>query len=61
MPSTNPPGLIAGCLTSAAFSPQVLEIRKTRSATDVSLGMFALSSAGVLLLIAYGFPAVRCR
>ncbi|OGI57053.1 MAG: hypothetical protein A2V58_05140 [Candidatus Muproteobacteria bacterium RBG_19FT_COMBO_61_10] len=55
MPSTNTLGLIAGCLTTAAFFPQVLKIWKTRSATDISLGMFALFSVGVLLWIVYGF------
>jgi MtN3 and saliva related transmembrane protein len=33
----------------------VLKIWKTRSATDISLGMFALFSVGVLLWIVYGF------
>ena len=55
MPYSNAVGLLAGCLTTAAFFPQVLKIWKTRSATDISLGMFVLFSTGVLLWIVYGF------
>ena len=52
---TNTIGLIAGTLTTAAFFPQVLKIWKSRSAADISLGMFVLFSTGVLLWIIYGF------
>ena len=52
---TNAIGLIAGTLTTAAFFPQVLKIWKSRSAADISLGMFVLFSIGVLLWIVYGF------
>lgn len=52
---TNTIGLIAGTLTTAAFFPQVLKIWKSRSAADISLGMFVLFSVGVLLWVIYGF------
>lgn len=52
---TNAIGLIAGTLTTAAFFPQVLKIWKSRSAADISLGMFVLFSVGVLLWVIYGF------
>lgn len=52
---TNAIGLIAGTLTTAAFFPQVLKIWKSRSAADISLGMFVLFSIGVLLWVIYGF------
>jgi MtN3 and saliva related transmembrane protein len=55
MESANTLGLIAGSLTTAAFFPQVLKTWKSRSAKDISFGMFSLFSAGVLLWIIYGF------
>ncbi|HEV3485872.1 MAG TPA: SemiSWEET transporter, partial [Vicinamibacterales bacterium] len=47
-------GLLAGLLTTVSLVPQVLKIRKTRSAKDVSLKMFAAFSLGVALWLAYG-------
>lgn len=48
-------GLTAGSLTTAAFLPQVLKTWKTRSAKDLSLGMFSLFCLGVALWLVYGF------
>jgi len=47
-------GLLAGSLTTAAFLPQVLKTWKSRSAKDLSLGMFSLFCLGVLLWLVYG-------
>jgi MtN3 and saliva related transmembrane protein len=47
-------GLIAGSLTTAAFFPQVLKTWKSKSAKDLSLGMFSLFCLGVLLWLVYG-------
>jgi len=47
-------GLLAGALTTAAFLPQVLKTWKSRSAKDLSLGMFSLFCLGVALWLAYG-------
>jgi len=47
-------GLAAGSLTTAAFLPQVIKTWKTRSAKDLSLGMFLLFCLGVVLWLAYG-------
>jgi MtN3 and saliva related transmembrane protein len=47
-------GLIAGSLTTAAFLPQVIKTWKSRSAKGLSLGMFSLFCAGVLLWLVYG-------
>lgn len=47
-------GLAAGSLTTAAFFPQVLKTWKSRSAKDLSLGMFSLFCLGVLLWLVYG-------
>jgi MtN3 and saliva related transmembrane protein len=54
MESANTLGLIAGALTTVAFIPQVIKIWKTKHATDISLGMFAIFSGGVLLWLFYG-------
>jgi MtN3 and saliva related transmembrane protein len=48
-------GLAAGMLTTIAFLPQVLKTWKSRSAKDLSLGMFSLFCLGVALWLAYGF------
>jgi len=47
-------GLAAGALTTVAYVPQVLKVWRSRSARDVSLGMFALMVAGIALWLAYG-------
>jgi MtN3 and saliva related transmembrane protein len=47
-------GLVAGSLTTAAFFPQVIKTWKSRSAKDLSLGMFSLFCVGVLLWLVYG-------
>ena len=48
-------GLIAGACTTIAFLPQVLKTWKSRSARDLSLGMFSIFSFGVFLWLVYGF------
>lgn len=48
-------GLVAGSLTTAAFLPQVIKTWKTKSAKDLSLGMFSLFCLGVALWLVYGF------
>lgn len=47
-------GLLAGTITTASFLPQVLQTWRSRSAKDLSLGMYASLSAGILLWIMYG-------
>ena len=47
-------GLAAGMLTTIAFLPQVVKTWKSRSAKDLSLGMFSLFCVGVALWLAYG-------
>lgn len=47
-------GLLAGALTTAAFLPQVIKTWKSRSAKDLSLGMFLMFCAGVALWLTYG-------
>lgn len=51
---TNALGLLAGALTTLAFVPQVVKIWKSKHARDISLGMFAIFSIGVLFWLLYG-------
>ncbi|MEX1239106.1 MAG: SemiSWEET transporter [Cyclobacteriaceae bacterium] len=48
-------GLLAGSLTTAAFLPQVVKTWKSRSAKDLSLGMFSIFCLGVSMWLVYGF------
>ena len=47
-------GIIAGTLTTIAFVPQVWRAWKTRSTSDISLGMYAVFTTGVAFWLAYG-------
>lgn len=47
-------GLTAGSLTTVAFLPQVIRTWKTKSARDISLGMFLIFCTGVFLWLVYG-------
>ena len=47
-------GLLAGCFTTASFLPQVVKTWKSRSAKDLSLGMFSFFCLGVALWLVYG-------
>jgi MtN3 and saliva related transmembrane protein len=47
-------GTLAGVLTTVSFVPQVVKTWRSRSAEDLSLFMFALFSAGLLLWLVYG-------
>jgi len=48
-------GLVAGTLTTIAFLPQRIHTWRTKSAKDISLGMFLTFCTGVLLWLIYGF------
>jgi len=47
-------GLLAGLLTTTAFVPQVLRTWRTKSANDLSTGMFIVFCSGVALWLIYG-------
>ena len=47
-------GSLAGFLTTISFLPQVIKTYKSRSAKDLSLGMFLLFTLGVLMWLIYG-------
>ena len=54
MDATTILGYAAGTLTTISLVPQVIKIWKTKSARDVSLGMFLIFSVGISLWVAYG-------
>ncbi len=54
MPLTDVIGSLAGAFTTIAFVPQVVKTWRSRSAEDISLLMFTLFTAGVLLWLLYG-------
>ncbi|MCG3121404.1 MAG: Sugar transporter SemiSWEET [bacterium] len=47
-------GLTAATLTTSAFLPQVIKSWQTKSAKDLSLGMFVIFCSGVFLWLIYG-------
>jgi len=56
-------GVIAGACTTLSFIPQVVKIVRTRHARDISLYMYLILTAGVLLWLIYGiligeFPVI---
>jgi MtN3 and saliva related transmembrane protein len=48
-------GFFAGFLTTVSFLPQVVKTWKSRSASDLSLGMLSIFSVGVMCWLIYGF------
>nr|WP_321241043.1 SemiSWEET transporter [uncultured Tolumonas sp.] len=52
--STELLGLVAGCLTTGSFIPQVIKILKTRDVSSISLVMYVAFTVGVLLWCVYG-------
>ncbi len=47
-------GFIAAILTTVAFVPQIEKMWRTRSAKDVSLGMYTTFTLGVVMWLVYG-------
>jgi MtN3 and saliva related transmembrane protein len=47
-------GLAAGTLTTISFFPQLLHTWKSKSAKDISLGMYIAFCSGILLWLIYG-------
>lgn len=50
-------GLMAACLTSGAYLPQVIHTWRTRSVEDLSLGMLTVTCLGLVLWIVYAWLA----
>lgn len=47
-------GLAAGFCTTLAFLPQAVKTWKSKSAKDLSLGMYSIFCTGVVLWLTYG-------
>lgn len=47
-------GLIAACLTTISFLPQVIQVLKTRNTKSISLNMYIIFVVGVLMWLTYG-------
>jgi MtN3 and saliva related transmembrane protein len=54
MPGLTLLGLAAGFCTTFALVPQVIRAWRTRSTTDISLGMLLVTITGVALWLIYG-------
>jgi MtN3 and saliva related transmembrane protein len=54
MNTTTMLGFLAGFLTTISFLPQVVKTWKSRSASDLSFGMFSVFSVGVICWLFYG-------
>lgn len=59
-------GLVAGACTTIAFVPQVIKTYKSKSAKDLSLGMFLMFWIGLVLWLTYGvlvsdFPVIMAN
>lgn len=52
-------GFFAGLLTTIAFVPQVLKTWRSKSAKDLSLGMFSIFSLGILCWLIYGILIIN--
>lgn len=47
-------GFFAATLTTVAYLPQVIKTWKSKSAADLSLGLFSILTTGVFLWLVYG-------
>ena len=54
MNPTDLTGTIAATLTTVSFIPQVLQVWRTRHTKDISLGMYAIFTSGVVMWLLYG-------
>ncbi len=48
-------GTLAAFCTTIAYLPQVLKVWRSRSARDISMGMYAILTVGILCWLAYGW------
>jgi len=54
MDATTALGLTAATLTTSSFVPQLTKLWRSKSADDLSYGMFGAFSLGILLWLVYG-------
>lgn len=48
-------GIVAGCFTAFATLPQIIKTWRSKDASDISVFMFSVLLAGLILWIIYGF------
>jgi MtN3 and saliva related transmembrane protein len=48
-------GHVAGFLTTVAFLPQAIKVWRSKSAHDISVGMYGVFIAGLLCWLVYGW------
>ena len=48
-------GLTAAAITSLSGLPQLIKSIRTKSTTDISLGMFVALIVGIIIWLVYGF------
>lgn len=54
MDATTALGMTAATLTTCSFVPQLTKVWRTKSAEDLSYGMFSVFSLGIVLWLVYG-------
>lgn len=54
MSATELVGLVAGCLTTGSFVPQVIKTFRTKDVSGISLVMYIALCTGVMLWLVYG-------
>ncbi len=54
MDNINILGIIAAILTTSSFLPQVIKTWQSKSAKDLSIGMFLTMTTGIILWLIYG-------
>jgi MtN3 and saliva related transmembrane protein len=47
-------GIVAAIMTTTAFVPQAVQIIRTKSTQDISLGMYIILTTGILFWLIYG-------
>lgn len=52
-------GLVAACLTTFAFLPQVIQTWRSRSADGLNLPMLVVLASGIALWLAYGLATAQ--
>lgn len=52
-------GIVAACLTTFAFLPQVVQTWRARSAGSLNLPMLAVLAVGVFLWLVYGLGTLQ--
>ena len=47
-------GYLAAALTTLSFIPQVVQVWRTKHTQDISLGMYSVFTAGIVVWLIYG-------